>query len=978
MRKLLSPDPRKVGRPAGDPARDAIPADMLEGTPEPLRRDLRRLLGKGKVFDRMIDLVRFASDASPYRYMPKAVVMPGSIEDIVAILDYCRREGRHATFRSSGTSLNGQSQSDDILIEVRRHWNGCHVEDEGRLLVAKTGTILGRANERLARYGRRLGPDPASLHAATVGGVVANNAGGMRCTLDRDSYHSVKDMIFVLPSGTAIDTKASDAEQKFAAQEPALAQGLMRLRAELLADEALTERVRRKYSIRNTHGYRLCALLDGETPLQIFRRLLVGSEGTLGFVAEVTMETFAMPAVSGVAFLLFRSVDEAVAQVAGLVELGASAVELMVAPALTAASKIFKGTPTYWQTLDPKGAALLVEFGAENEAALAAKEEKVAALMEGAKLLQPVAFTSVAEAVELAWHVREGLFGLVGKLRPEGSMLLSEDVCFPADRLAEAVHDLQDLLTKHGFVPGIVGHAAHGNLHFSLVARLDDEEGRARYSAFTDEFVDLVVNKHDGSLKAEHGTGLNMAPFVAAEWGEKATAMMWRIKELADPHGVLGPNVILTRNAQVHLEALKSVPSIENVSDSSHCIECGFCEPVCPSRNVTTTPRQRIALRREMARQGETSPILQRLQEEYEYAAIETCAGDGSCADQCPIGINTGMLMREFRKAEHGERAEKIALTVARNWQTVEKAARAGLTAADITRRVAGMAPLQAFTGAVRSVVCEDLMPAVPGPMPQPAKALPSTDPTGADAVYFPACINRMFGRDPDQRGGLSLPEALLRLSARAGRKLWIPRDVSGHCCSTPFSSKGYRAAHDHMAQSIAEALWRWSDGGRLPVVVDAASCTLGIVEDVARHVPEDMRERLKQVRVLDSVQWISELLADLPPARKLERVVLHPTCSMKHLGLAKAFEALAGHVAEHVEVPWGAGCCGTAGDRGLLHPELVISATRDEAASVAQIKADAYLCANRTCEMGMRHVTGEPYESFVFTLEEMTRPFAT
>ena len=974
MRKLFSPDPRRIGRPAGAPSADAVSEEMLEGTPTILREGLEQLLGPGKVLHRAVDLVRYASDASPYRYVPQVVVLPQDHDDIIAILDYCRRTGRHATFRAGGTSLNGQAQSDEILIEVRRHWNGCRVIDDGRRVVARTGTILGQVNARLARFGRRLGPDPASMNACTIGGVIANNAGGMRCTLDRDAYHTVRDLVFILPSGTMIDTAAIDAEKRFLSAEPALAAGLMELRGELLADADLSARIRRKYSIRNTHGLRLCALLDGETPLEIFKRLLVGSEGTLAFIAEATLDTIVAPKVCGVAFLMFETIDAAVKVVPDLVQMGAAAVELMIAPALTAASEAFDGTPANWRSLDSKGAALLVEFGADDVRSLGAKEAEVGALMENERLLEPVRFTSVTEAVELAWHVREGLLGLIGKDRPQGSMLITEDVCFPPDRLAEGAHDLQALLTKHGFVPGVAGHAAHGNLHFTLTARLDEEDGRVRYSAFMNELVELVVGKHDGSLKAEHGTGINMAPFVAAEWGEKATGMMWRIKELADPGAVLGPNVILSRNPQIHLEALKSVPAIEDVTGSSHCIECGFCEPVCPSRNITTTPRQRIVLRREMARQPEGSALLRKLQDEYEYDAIETCAGDGSCAIPCPIGINTGSLMREFRKLERSEQSERVALAIAKRWSMVEALSRAGLGAADIVSRIAGVAPLNGLASVARAVICEDLVPAVPGPMPRPAGRLPKTSPAHAAAVYFPACINRMFGRDPAQRSGPDLPEALVQVSQRAGKPLWIPDNVAGLCCSTPFSSKGYQRAHDYMAGAIADALWDWSKGGELPVVIDAASCTLGIVDDVGKHLDEARRERHRKIRVLDSIQWVHELLPDLDIKGRLGRVVLHPTCSTNHLGLSGMLRDIAEHLSAEVEVPFGASCCGTAGDRGLLHPELVVSATLDERAEVVESTADAYLSANRTCEMGMRHVTGRPYESFVFAVEQLTR----
>lgn len=976
-RKLFSATPARMGRGDGPSQSDAVAASLVDGTPSDLKADLIALLGRQNVLHRAIDLVRFASDASPYRLIPQVVVQPRTTDDIVKIFRYCRENARHATLRAAGTSLNGQSLSDDLLIDVRRHWYGAKVEDGGHQVRARPGMILGHINAMLGRCGRRLGPDPASLKACTVGGVIANNSGGMRCTVKNDAYQTVSAMTFVMPSGTVIDSSASDAEAAFERAEPDLARGLLALREELLADQELTDRVRRKYSIRNTHGYRLCALLDGKTPLEIFRRLLVGSEGTLAFVAEAVIGTVPAPNVTSVAWIPVPTIDEAVDLVPSLVGLGATAVELMVAPALTAAGNAFANTPCYWRTLDPSAAALLVEFGAEDTQALEALQSKVFELTANAHLLHPVEFTSVEEAVELAWHVREGLLGLIGKLRPKGSTLITEDVCFPPERLAQGARDVQELLSKHGFIPGVAGHAAHGNLHFTLVADFGDPKDHERYEIFMKELVDLVIRKHDGSLKAEHGTGLNMAPFVEAEWGAKATAMMWRIKELADPKSILGPNVILTRNAKIHLENMKSVPLIENVTDSTQCIECGFCEPVCPSRNVTMTPRQRIVTRREMARQSPESPMLARLQEEYQYDGIETCAGDGTCAIPCPIGINTGALIREFRAKETTSTADNIALRLAKNWSTVETLARGSLSATHAFYTLFGYKPLKALTGVARAVASPDLIPSVPGPMPRAARAPSSTPKSGAAAVYFPACINRMFGRDPDGAASPSLPEAFVALSERAGKPLWIPPDVGGLCCSTPWKSKGYPKGHEFMAKSVAEAMLRWSDDGKLPIVVDAASCTLALSQDIASLLDAETRAKYESLAIIDSIAWCRDLLPTLTIRRKLGRIAVHPTCSITHLELAKTLKQIATHLADDVEVPIGTTCCGTAGDRGLLHPELVVSATREVKAVLDAHPAEAYISANRTCEMGLRHATGRPYESFVFLLEELSRPEA-
>jgi D-lactate dehydrogenase len=970
---MLTPHARAIGRPAGPAQDDAVDPARVEGTPAALKSDLIRLIGQEQVAHRISDLVRYACDASPYRYLPQVVVLPRTVDDVRAILDYCVRTGRHATFRAGGTSLNGQSQSDDILIDVRRHWTGMVAEDGGARLRARPGTILGHANAVLRPLGRRLGPDPASADVATIGGVIANNAGGMRCTLARNAYHTVSSLTFVLASGTVIDTAAPGAEGAFAAAEPDLAAGLMQLRSQLLADDELAQRVRRKFAIRNTNGYALSALLDADTPLEIFRRLLVGSEGTLAFVAEAVIDTIPAPAVTTVSWIVLPSISEAAALVPGLVGLGAEAVELMLAPALAAAAQAFPGSPAYWRSLDPGAAALLVEFGADSPAGLDAAEARTAGLVAGAHLLHPADFTRDEEQIELYWKIRDGLLGIVGQQRPDGTALVIEDVCFPPDRVAEGVQDLQELLSKHSFLPNAAGHAAYGNLHFSLTPKLADSRDRERYAAFMADLVTLVIDKYDGSLKAEHGTGINMAPFVRHEWGEVAMEMMWRIKKLADPHGVLAPNVILTRDDGINLKSFKSAPAIEDVA--VHCIECGFCEAVCPSRNVTTTPRQRIVLRREMARQPEGSPLLARLQDEYEYDGIETCAADGSCAIPCPIQINTGALEKTFRRAESTPRREKAALTIAQRWATAEKLARTAVGAVDIIQRTIGVRALTGLTAAARLVVSDDLIPSVPGPMPRAQlRTLPSTTREGAAAAYFPACINRIFGRDPGQPRHPSLMQALVEVSARAGQPLWIPGDVAGKCCSTPWSSKGYSRGHTWMAATTCDALWEWSGHGTLPVIIDAASCTSGLLDDVKNYLDPARRARLGQITLLDSIAWCDTLLPALTITRPVERAALHPTCSTTHMGLTKTLERLAARLANQVLVPVGTTCCGTAGDRGLLHPELVTSATREEKAGLAGTPAQAYLSANRTCEMGLRQATGHPYESFVFLLEELTR----
>jgi D-lactate dehydrogenase len=974
MSSLFSPNVRAIVSSAHVPQRDRAPDAMATGTPPALRHDLVALLGADCVLSRPIDLIRFATDASPYRLFPKVIVIARNVDDVRKVLAYARQKHESVTFRAAGTSLSGQAQGDGILVDVRRHWAGVSVEAGGRRLRARPGTILSRANLALLAHGYRLGPDPASASACTIGGVIANNSSGMCCGTAQNSYKTLSSLTFMLPSGTFIDSAQEDVEQQFAATEPTLATGLMEIKREIEADPELVARLRKKFSIKNTTGYHMEAFLDGTTPLEIFRRLIVGSEGTLAFIAEAVFETMPDDQYRLTSFMIFPDMYAACAAVRPFVDHGASAVELMDRASLRAVEGK-PGVPDRWKTLPEKATALLIEYRAPNEIAHAEAESIANATLAGLALLEPAEFTRDPVLAAEFWNVRSGLLASVGGARPSGSSFILEDVCFPPEQLADGALDLQALLAKHSYAGIIFGHASAGNLHFLIAPFLNDPKEVAHYGAFMHDIVELVVGKYDGSLKAEHGTGRNIAPYVEREWGRKLSSLMWRLKRLADPENILSPGVMLTEDPESHLKNLQTAPTIEATVD--RCIQCGFCEPVCPSRNLTTTPRQRIALRREMARQAEGSRVSEQILVDYDYDAIQTCAGDGSCGIACPVDINTGALMKHFRHLEHGPRAERFAATLARQFGTVERIARIAVGAASATAEVLGHSTVAAATNMARAVVSKDLMPGWLPNMPASAKArLPTTQREGATGVYFTACVNRIFGRMPGQRRKLSLQEAMIAVSARAGMPLWIPEDVSGHCCATIWHSKGYVKGNSVMANRTAESLWRWSDSGRLPIICDASSCSLGISCEIVEYLTPENRERHAQLTIFDSVAWAHDrLLPKLEIRRKAASAVVHPSCSTSHLKLANKLHALAAAMANEAVTPRAHACCGFAGDRGFLHPELTRSATAEEAEEVRARKFDAYLGSNRTCEIGLNLATGKDYQSFLYLFEELTRP---
>ena len=711
-------------------APDRAPESLAGGTAQPLRGELEALLGADRVLARATDIVRYASDASPYRLLPRAVAMARDARDVSKLLAYGRANEVPVVFRAGGTSLNGQGQGDGILVDVRRHFGGVAVEDDGALARVKPGTVLGHANRVLAPHGRKLGPDPASTDIATVGGVIANNSGGMRCGTTRDSYSTVRSLTFVLPSGTTIDTAAPGAAERFAAEEPELAAGLAAIRDEIRADAELSERIRRKFAIKNTTGYRLCAFLDadaaaGDLPPPADRlrgHARLRRRGGLRDRAAARPHDDRLDPLPG-----HRRGDRPGARAGrGRRERGradgragadhrrlehgrrAAGVERVAARVGGAAGRVRRRRARRSST---------------------PRSRRRSEILAGHETIRPLGFTREAEEVELAWRVREGLHGLVGRLRLPGTALIVEDVCVPPERIAEGARDLQALLGEHGFLPGVAGHASAGNLHFMLTPDFGKQEDLERYESFMAKLVELIVDKYDGSLKAEHGTGINMAPYVEREWGEKATELMWRVKRLADPDGVLAPGVVLNRDPGAHLRNLKTMPEVEEESASA-CVECGFCEPVCPSRDLTTTPRQRIVLRREIARQPEGSPLRLALEEQYAYDGLDSCAADGSCRLACPLGIDTGKLVKELRQAEHAPRAEALALRGAQHWDKVERASRTALKLggplARRTKRGAGLPPAPR------------------------APQLPLTARAQASAVYLPSCTNRIFGPAAD------------------------------------------------------------------------------------------------------------------------------------------------------------------------------------------------------------------------------------
>lgn len=925
----------------------------------PLDTDLVRALEEAgaHVRARASDRLAAAHDASHYRLAPQLAVRAADAEQVSRVFAVGRARGTSVTFRSGGTSLSGQAVTHGILVDTRSAFRRIEILDEGTRVRAQPGATVRSVNARLSRHGRKLGPDPASEIACTIGGVVANNSSGMSCGIHANAYQTLESAVLVLPSGTTIDTAEDDADELLREHEPRIHRGLQLLRDRVRENPQSVATLRRLHSIKNTMGYGLNSFLDHTQPVRILEHLVIGSEGTLAFVASATFRTLPDFTHRATGLLMFRSLTEATEALPALIEAGFATIELMDAASLRVAQHD-PDAPTELRELEVLGhAALLVELQQDSveslEHAIAAGSADLASL----PLAAPAGLTRDEATRSRLWRIRKGLFTAVAGARPSGTTALLEDIAVPVDRLNRTCAELVGLFERFGYEGSVIfGHAKDGNIHFLINERFDDPEKLARYEAFTEALVDLVLSQ-GGTLKAEHGTGRIMAPYVRRQYGDELYDVMWEVKRLIDPGMLLNPDVVLTEDSTVHTKNLKISPSVE--AEVDRCVECGYCEPVCPSRDLTLTPRERIVLRRELqdARNRGDTALVRAIEREYRYDGVQTCAVDGMCQTACPVLINTGDLVRRLREESQPALTRAVGETSAQRWGVVSRLAAGALTAASILPPALSTGA----TSAARRLLGAERVPLHTADLPRGGRRRKPQTRRDATAVYFPSCTNTLF--QPVGEDGVA--ESLLRLCERAGVGLTTPHEIDSLCCGTPWKSKGLSEGYALMRSRVAAALFLATGGGRLPVVCDASSCTEGLallLEAAGEH----------GIRVVDAVAFVDEVvLPHLPPGRKLTSITVHATCSSTHLGVNGALERVAAAAGDRIVVPDDWGCCGFAGDRGMLHPELTAKATELEAKQVEEAGSQHHASLNRTCELGMTRATGQEYRHILQLLDD-------
>ncbi|CRM63124.1 putative FAD-linked oxidoreductase [Pseudomonas sp. 37 R 15] len=923
--------------------------------------DVAQLTPKDRRFDDPLSTLAFGTDASFYRLIPQLVIRVESEDEVVTLLQLAQRDRVAVTFRAAGTSLSGQAISDSVLIVLGDQWNGREIRAQGLQIRLQPGVIGAQANAWLAPFGRKIGPDPASINACKIGGIVANNASGMCCGTAQNTYHTLAGIRLVLADGSRLDTEDPASVQAFRHTHGALLERLATLGRETRANAELAAKIRHKYRLKNTTGLSLNALVDFDDPLDILSHLLVGSEGTLGFISAVTYDTVIDHPHKASALIVFPDVETCCNAVTVLKTQPVSAVELLDRRSLRSVENK-PGMPAFVQQLSDNACALLIESRAATSSLLHEQLALIMASLVSFPVEKQVDFTEDPLENARLWAIRKDTFPAVGAVRKTGTTVIIEDVTFPVEQLALGVNRLIELFDKHHYDEAILfGHALEGNLHFVFTQGFNSTEEIARYQAFMDDVAHLVAVEFGGSLKAEHGTGRNMAPFVELEWGSDAYQLMWQLKRLLDPNGILNPDVVLSEDPQIHLKHLKPLPAADELVDK--CIECGFCEPVCPSKGLTLSPRQRIVIWRDIQAKQRAGVDTTELEAAYHYQGIDTCAATGLCAQRCPVGINTGDLVKKLRSRDADR--TKTAEWLANHFSTALQGARFTLHVANGARMLLG-APRLAKLSATVTRLSKGQVPQWTNAMPQPEKAIrfsPAVTDERPRVVYLAACVSRAMGPAAGDKEQMSLYDKTRGLLEKAGYQVVFPDHQDNLCCGQPFASKGYAEQAEHKRQELIGALLHASRGGLDPIYCDTSPCTLRLTQDLGET----------RLDLYDPVRFIRTHLMDRLDFTPQEApIAVHVTCSTQHLGESQALIDLARRCAKTVIIPEGIHCCGFAGDKGFTTPELNAHSLRTLKDAVQHCSEG--ISTSRTCEIGLSQHGGIDYHGLVYLVDRVTQ----
>lgn len=941
---------------------------MLPDNYQQLKKELSKTIPSKRIITNPLQLLAYGTDASFYRLIPKIVVQVHTEEEAVEVIRQTGKLNIPVTYRAAGTSLSGQAITDSVLMVATHEWRKYTILDDDALKIKLQPGITGaRANIHLQPFGRKIGPDPASINAAMIGGIAANNASGMCCGTDQNSYKTIADIRIVLYDGTILDTSDEESKLDFTEKHPEIIREIEKLRDSIKADNTLTERIKQKYKIKNTTGYSINALVDYEDPFDIIKHLMIGSEGTLAFTSDITYHTVVDEKYKACTLMIFETIEKACEVVPMLKKTPVSAVELLDRDSIRSIEDDPEA-PSYFRTLPETACLLLVEIQANEQCEMNEKEAVIRKSIETYPTIQPYKFTSDPKEYNFNWKARKGLLSSIGGLRKTGTTCLIEDVAFPIDRLGDACVALKDLFKRLGYADAVLyGHALDGNFHIVFSQDFNSPSEVQKYADMMDELADIVVNKFDGSLKAEHGTGRNMAPFVEKEWGEAAYKIMLKIKNIFDPHKLINPGVIINENPKIHLENLKPLPAANDIIDK--CMECGFCEPNCVAEGLTLSPRQRIVIAREISRLkalGEDPSRLKQMLDDAKYYSDETCATDGLCGLVCPVKIDTGKFIKHVRHEEASDTAKKVASYIGKRMAGTTSAARVGLNFVHFVHSILGDTLMGGIASTMRTLSLKTI-PKWNKDMPKGASKIKDmiiNEGQVDKVVYFPSCINRSMGKSNGyEKGDVELTIKTQELLQRAGFTIIYPEGINSLCCGMAFSSKGLKEEGTRKSKELENALLKASENGKYPILFDMSPCFYTFHEAYES----------KNLKIYDPIEFMLDfVMPKLEIKHPRNIVTVFPVCSVKKIGMEQKLLQLAKLCAKEVAFV-DTNCCGFAGDRGFTYPELNAHGQRHLNEQIPAGCKDGY-STSRTCEIGMSEYSDINFKSIFYLIDEVTK----
>ena len=918
---------------------------------------------KDRVYTDHLRRYAYGVDASCYSYLPKVVVKAEDEREVRRLIRLCQQCGTPFTFRAAGSSLSGQCSSEDVLIVCNDGFKKMEVIDDGKALKCECGVIGSDANDLLKPYNRKIGPDPATLATALVGGILNNNSSGMCCGTAQNSYKTIRSIRVVLLDGTVLDTSDKKSIEQFLREKPQMVEDILQLRKEILADEELTHLIHHKYKIKNTTGYGLNSLVDFEDIIDIINHLFIGSEGTLGFVSEIVYNTVEDVPHKGCGLMFFSTLNDASLAVVALANMGREkvvAAEMMDYQSLKAVQTL-ENVPDFVREVPEGTSAILFQTESYSKDTV---DENLAFIKEQLKDIPtaiPSLYSQDPKEYDSWWAIRKGILPIVGGQRRKGTTVITEDVCFQIEDFTKGIEMLTELFHKYDFVDGgvIFGHALSGNVHFNITPDFNDPKDTKNFGDLVKEMSERVSG-FGGSLKAEHGTGRMVAPFVEMEWGKKAYELNRRIKAIFDPERILNPDVIITDDPDVYKKNLKAQCVIDDAF--TICMKCGFCEKHCPSRNLTLTPRQRIALLRETKRlenEGNFT-LASELRKGYEYFGVDTCAACSMCKGLCPLSIDTAQIALSMRRIDPP--APELAKKIYDNFSTTLQMCRAGVSLEGIAGSIITQKAISKITEGLHGVT--GVTPYVPKTTPKANryKLKNRIKPTNFEkVVYFSTCANRAFKPNQGYDDDRSLQQVVESLCNKAHIDIIYPKHIENLCCGLSFEN--YDDVHERAVKDLHDALMKASQNGKYPIVIDHSAC----FNHAFKHMPD--------LEINDISEFLCKYVVPHLDIEKCdERVIVHKQCKIKSLNKSQYIEDLARLCTDHVFNIKSFACDGFAGQKGFFTPELNKSATKDLAGEIAEYGATLGVSSSSTCEIGLGENGGIPFVGVAFLLDRCSK----